>query len=90
MKKEIGIGTLALIFILIVMSYCIGINCSQSKEYMGEYKVYTICPGDTLWSIASDIKGDTRYIVNTIKNDNRINDCGQLQIGQKILLRKEY
>ena len=83
-----GIGTIALIFMLVIASYFIGAN--QEKTYTGEYKTYTICPGDTLWNIAQDIDGDTRYIVHIICEDNNLANCGQLQVGQQLKLRVEY
>lgn len=82
------IGTLALLFILIIGAYFIGVN--QDDTYTGKFEVYTICPGDTIWSIAENIDGDTEKIVYLIRKDNNIQDCGNLQIGQQILLREEY
>lgn len=83
-----NIGTIALILMLVIGAYFIGANREQA--YTGEYKTYTICPGDTIWSIANDIEGNTEQIVYLIRKDNGIKDCGSLQIGQEILLRKEY
>lgn len=83
-----NIGTIALLFILIIGAYFIGAN--QEKAYTGEYKTYTISRGDTIWSIAEDIDGNTEQIVYLIRKDNGIKDCGTLQIGQEIQLRVEY
>ncbi len=88
--KNIGIGTMALIFMLVISAYFIGVKYSQTEEYAGDYKTYTICPDDTLWGIAQDIDGDTRYIVYVICEDNDIEECDNLQIGQQIKLRVEY
>ena len=88
--KNIGIGTMALIFMLVISAYFIGVKYSQTEEYAGDYKTYTICPGDTLWNIVQDIDGDTRYIVHIICEDNNLANCGQLQVGQQLKLRVEY
>ena len=88
--KNIGIGTMALIFMLIIASYFIGINYSKEKAYNGEYRTYTVYKNDTLWNIAQDIDGDTRYIVHIICEDNNLANCGQLQVGQQLKLRVEY
>lgn len=83
-----NIGTIALILMLVIGAYFIGANREQAYE--GEYKTYTIMPNDTIWSIAEDIDGNTEQIVYLIRKDNNISDCGNLQIGQEILLREEY
>lgn len=83
-----NIGTIALTFMLVIGVYFIGAN--QEKPYGGEYKTYTICRGDTIWNIAEDIEGNIEEIVYLIRKDNRIEDCGNLQIGQQIQLRVEY
>lgn len=90
MKNSIGIGTLALIFMLVIAAYFVGVNYAKEDVYMGRYTAYTIMPNDTIWSIANDFDGNTANIVYTIRKDNGINDCGNLQIGQQIMLREEY
>lgn len=83
-----NIGTIAVILMLIIGAYFIGANREQA--YTGEYKTYTICRGDTIWSIANGLEGDTEQIVYLIRKDNSIKDCDNLQIGQQIMLRVEY
>lgn len=83
-----NIGTIALILMLVIAGYFIGAN--QNEVYEGEYKTYTICRGDTIWSIANELDGNTEQIVYLIRKDNNISDCGNLQIGQEIQLRVEY
>lgn len=56
----------------------------------GKYNTYTICPDDTIWSIAEEQGDNTKKIVYTIIKDNNIKDCGNLKIGQQIILREEY
>ena len=54
--------------------------------------VYTVQPGDTMWTIAEQLirDGDTRYIcqiVYDIQEDNRLATC-DLAINQKLILNK--
>lgn len=56
-------------------------------EYRREVK-----PGDTLWTICSEIatdKEDLRRLVWQAKKDNRIRDVGNLQPGMLIVVRVE-
>ena len=56
-------------------------------EYRREVK-----PGDTLWTICSEIatdKEDLRKLVYQAKKDNRIMDVGNLQPGTLVIVRVE-
>ena len=49
-------------------------------------------PGDTLWTICSEIatdKEDLRRLVWQAKKDNRIQDVGNLQPGTLVIVRVE-
>lgn len=86
MKKEI-ITIAILILIAVIGAYFIGVK----EEYKGGYNTYTVMPGDTLWSIASDINSDKdiREIVYTIKKDNNMTES-IVYAYQELDLRVEY
>lgn len=88
MKKHI-ITIAILILIAVIGAYFIGTN--EEKEYTGGYNTYTVMPGDTLWSIASDIESDKdiREIVYTIKKDNNMTES-TVYAWQELQLRVEY
>lgn len=87
-KKELA--TLLIAVALIILGFICGIRATQEECYDKGYTVHTIVRGETIWSIASDIEGNTEKIVYTIIKDNNIANAGALQIGQQILLRAEY
>lgn len=87
-KKDLV--TLLIAVALIILGFICGIRATQEECYDKGYTVYTITPNDTIWSIASDMGGNTEKIVYTIRKDNGIANAGALQIGQQILLRAEY
>ena len=87
-KKELA--TLLIAVALIILGFICGIRATQDECYDKGYTVYTIRKNDTIWSIASNIEGNTEKIVYTIRKDNNIENAGALQIGQQILLREEY
>jgi len=82
--------TLIIIVGLLILSFICGIKAMEEECYDKGYTTYTIMPNDTIWSIASDLGGNTEKIVYTIRKDNGIENAGALQIGQQILLRAEY
>lgn len=90
MSKVKDILWMVIIVALIALAFICGIRATDNECYDKGYTVYTIMPNDTIWSIASDIEGNTEKIVYTIRKDNDIKDAGTLKIGQKIVLREEY
>lgn len=93
MRREVSnlkdIITLVIVIALVVLAFVCGIKTPEECYDKG-YVVYTIMPNDTIWSIASDIEGNTEKIVYTIRKDNNIEDVGNLKVGQQIVLREEY
>lgn len=98
-EKWIELATMLSAIALVVLGFICGISAMKQECeecYDKGYEIYTIMPGETLWSIAIDTQSDTqsdadvRKIVYTIRKDNNIADAGTLQIGQQILLRLEY
>lgn len=89
MKKDI-ITIAILILGIVIAAYFIGVNAKE-EEYTGEYKTYTVMPGETLWSIAGDIESDKdiREIIYTIKKDNGITES-VVYSWQELKLRTEY
>ena len=93
-KRELA--TLLIGVALIILGFICGIRATHDECYDKGYTVYTIMPGETIWSIAIDTQSDTqsdadvRKIVYTIRKDNNIADAGALQIGQQLLIRVEY
>ena len=85
------ISTIALLGILAVCLLVL-LAGTPDEPYTGAYTDYTICPGDTLWSIACEIESDEpiESLVHTIRKDNNIKDCGSLQIGEQIKIREVY
>lgn len=49
---------------------------------------YTVAPGDTVWSIASQISGggDPRNLVDEIISENHLNAAGTLYVGEVLQL----
>lgn len=88
MKKEIVIAII-LTLVAVIGAYFIGTK--EEPEYTGEYKTYTVIPGDTLWSIAGDIESekDIREIIYIIKKDNGMTDSS-INAWQELQLRNEY
>lgn len=74
-----------IILILIILGiFCISIS-KEKKEYID----YTVCYGDTLWSIAKEqTNGDVRDYIYTIKDINGMT-TSELYEGQKLKLIKE-
>ena len=74
-----------IILILIILGiFCISIS-KEKKEYID----YTVCYGDTLWSIGKEqTNGDVRDYIYTIKDINGMT-TSELYEGQKLKLIKE-
>ena len=73
----------------------LGIQNMITKEepvYTGEYRIHTLRPGETIWTIAKnlDLNEPIDKIVYTIKKDNNIDNTGNLQIGQEIKIRIDW
>lgn len=74
-----------IILILIIL----GIFCISISKEKTEYIDYTVCEGETLWSIAADrTDGDIRDYIYTIKEINGMT-TSELQEGQSLKLIKE-
>ena len=74
-----------IILILIIL----GIFCISISKEKTEYIDYTVCEGDTLWSIAKEqTNRDVRDYIYTIKNINNM-ETSELYKGQTIKLIKE-
>lgn len=93
MKKDI-ITIAILILGIVIAAYFIGVNAKE-EEYTGEYKTYTVMPGESLWTIASDIckatdgEQNIQSVIIKIKNDNGMNES-TVYTWQKLKLRTEY
>jgi len=81
----------ALLILLIIISIAF---CKATFSYKEiEYKVYTVEQGDTLWSIAEDIKlnnsyfknKDIRDIISNLKNKNNLKN-NNLYVNQELLI----
>lgn len=60
-------------------------------NYEGEYTIYYVSKGETLWTIAKQQNfenKDLREIIHIIEKDNNID--GHLTIGQELKLRSIY
>ena len=88
MKKEIVIAII-LTIVAVMGAYFIGTK--EEPEYTGGFKTYTVRPGETLWSIASDIESDKdiREVIHMIKKDNGMTESS-INAWQQLQLRNEY
>lgn len=93
MKRDI-IYLIVLILITVIGAYFIGATLKE-EEYTGEFNTYVVLPGETLWSIASDIckssdaELNIQNVIIKIKNDNGMNDC-TIYAWQELKLRTDY
>lgn len=93
MKGEIFF-IIVLILATVIGAYLIGLSVKE-EEYTGGFNNYTVMPGDTLWTIASDIckssdsELNVQNVIIKIKNDNGMNDC-TIYAWQKLKLRTNY
>lgn len=84
--------------LVVVIGVIIGISffLTMPSYSKGEVKTKTtvVSRGDTLWTIAKNEQEnndyyqnkDIRDIVSQIKEINQINNCSNIQIGQKIII----
>ncbi len=88
MKKEIVIAII-LTLIAVMAAYFIGTK--EEPEYTGGYKIHTVLPGETLWSIAGRIESekDIREIIYIIRKDNGMTES-VIYAWQQLQLREEY
>ena len=70
----VGVSFLTNMFFNIVFSH-------QEKNY----KSITVCQGETLWSIASNLKGNINKNIYDIKKLNNLNNSN-LYIGQELVI----
>lgn len=70
-----------------------GGSAIASGESVGtvSFETVTVMPGDTLWSIASEVApaADPRDVISAIENLNVLGG-GSLQIGQELAIPAEY
>lgn len=93
-KKKLSIGKLLLIAIVCFAIYKnIPVNASSNEVKEIECTTYTVCEGDTLWTIAQPYaeaaNKDVRDIIYTIRKDNN-NMSANLSIGQEIIIRAQF
>ncbi|MEY3318224.1 MAG: hypothetical protein RL255_179 [Actinomycetota bacterium] len=82
------LAVIASLSILLLSGFSLITGASAGSESSStEYVKITVAPGQTLWSIASnlEIKGDRREIVDAIMSLNNLTNP-ELRAGQKIYL----
>jgi membrane-bound lytic murein transglycosylase D len=61
-------------------------NTSVSSSSDGDFELYTVRTGDTVWDIAKKFDGVT---ATEIMKLNNISDASRIQVGQKLRIRKK-
>lgn len=76
-----------LIILTIVAIWFLLVSFSNRTAEPVVYEEYTICPGDTIWDIATDYSNgaDIRKVVYEIREANGIDD-GVVKVGDIILV----
>lgn len=75
---------LVILFVIISCITNMFLNKVFSHE-KAEYKSITVCQGESLWSIASELKGDVSKNVYEIKKLNNL-DSSIIYVGQDLLI----
>ena len=85
--KRIAILVAALIFGTVFLPSCWDTFFSEPR-YIEYHKV--VSENETLWDICSKVnqdREDVRKVVYRAMQDNHISDAGQIQPGQKLIIR---
>lgn len=93
LKKKINwLNILLIILITALLILFFIAETKNCEEYKGSYKIYTIIPGDTVYSIAKDLNTNENLnkVIYQIRQDNNITDCDNLKIGQEIKIREVW
>ncbi len=88
LKQKIGLGIATLGAIAAIGLY--GMDRLHVNDYRGGWNSHALSKGETLWKIAEGCSENTgkdpRDWVYVMREKNRIDDPGTLQVGQKVLV----
>ena len=77
---------LSLTILFLLISFLCSMICSKVFSYTElEYKEIIVSEGDTLWSIASNLKGNVNENIYEIKKINNLKDS-YIYVGQELLI----
>ena len=82
MKRFITFLTILFVGISFLTNMFLNKVLSHEQE---KYENVTVCQGDTLWSIASGLKGNVNENIYNIKKLNNLNSSN-IYIGQKLII----
>lgn len=84
--KNVKRFIISLTILFTIISFLFSMICNKVFSYtIPEYEEIIVSEGDTLWKIASNLKGNINENVYKIKKINKLNDS-YIYVGQELLI----